>query len=246
MKRALRLCSFAVVVGAILLLIVSVFFQSESRSRARDGTSGRLIIEPEGTYLEVSCSGYRIGFESVFYNEYEFTSGLAARRQLCPISNSRTGNWRISEDISTGTDTVRLTAALEASSYEISRDWPVPPSLIVYCWDLTDAQPGKLHIGLSHYGEPHDFSGMVRVSQSFNDSPRRTLKWNASQLDAAAIFMPGDKRDSFLSQLQETDDDSGYELDISIKERQGGRISFDLSGWDKAVRPLLEECGAAL
>ena len=238
------------VIAAGLILSSCALFNDAPRSQAQDGLPGRLLIEPEGAYQEISCTGYRDASASAFYNEYEFTSRLVARNQLCPISNSPGGGWRTSEDISidANTDTVRLTASLDAYSHVIPRTWPVPPSLTVYCWDLTDADPGDLVIGLYHYGPPHDFLGTVRVAQTFNDSPQFTTRWRASALEAEAIFLPVSDTERFLSDLEETNDDTGYDLEliVALDTDEEGRISFDLSGWQRAVKPLVEECRAPL
>lgn len=233
--------------SASLVLSGCALFNDAPRSRDKDGTPGRLLIEPEGAYQMISCTGYRDASESVFAYEYQFSSKLVARSRLCPISPSPGGGWRTSEDISidANTDTVRLTADLEASSFDIPRTWPVPPTLIVYCWDLTDTEPGDLGIGLYHYGPPHDFAGTFRVAQRFNDNPRFTSRWQASALEAEAIFLSVGDIGRFVSDLRETNEDSGYDLEMVIERNtsEEGRIAFDVSGWERAVTPLLEECG---
>jgi len=246
-KRVLGWFAFALLIGMLLAVVVIAFFRPDPRPAERDGRAGRVLIEPEGAYLTVSCSDYRSAPERITYHEYEFTSNLAARRELCPLNISTDGNWRVSEDLSidAGTDTVRLTASLDASSFETARSWPVPPSLTVYCWDLSDAEPGNLNVALYHYGEPHDFGGTIRVSWSFNGEQSRTWNWGASSIEAEAIFLPDRGIEQFISDLLDTDDDSGFELEAMILSDEG-QLSFDVSGWEIAVRPLLEECGFAL
>ena len=242
--------SFVLAIAAGLIMSSCAWFNDAPRPRGQDGSAGRLLIEPEGAYQEISCEGYREASASAFHYQYEYTSGLAARNRLCPISNSPGGAWRTSEEISIDatTDTVRLTASLDAYSHAIQRAWPVPPSLVVYCWDLTETHPGTLGIGLYHYGPPHDFSGTVRVAQTFNEGPRSTTRWRASELEAEAVFLPAQGTERFLADLNETNDDTGYDLGLVVATNTDdeGRISFDLSGWRRAVQPLVEECRAPL
>lgn len=242
--------TLALVITTGLILSGCGMFHDAPRTRNQDGLPGRVLIGPEGSYREISCTGYREAAASAFHYEYEFTSGLAARNRLCPISSRPGGAWRTSEEISIdpNTDTVRLTATLDAYSHEIARAWPVPPSLVVSCWDLTETQPGILGIGLYHYGPPHDFFGTVGVVQTFNEGPRSTTRWRASELEAEAIFLPEQDTERFLADLDETDDDTGYDLElvVAVNTDEEGRVSFDLSGWRGAVQPLVEECRAPL
>lgn len=258
MIRGCRIPAFKLILSGIVtlasLMIFSgcALFNDAPRSTAKDGQPGRLPIEPEGFYGQVGCTGYRDASQSRFYYQYEFTSAVAARSQLCPLNRNSSGGggWRTSEDISidANTDTVRLTAELEASSYEIAGTWPVPPSLVVYCWDLTDAAPGALGIGLYFYGLPHDFTSSFLVSHRFNDNRGEKVNWRASSLEAEAIFIPEWEIAGFISNLRDATDDTGYELEMTVYEGapDHGRISFDVSGWDRAVAPLVEECGVSL
>ena len=250
MKRRAHASALTAVLVATMILSACSLFNDPARSRAQDGLPGYLPIEAAGTYREVSCAGYRDATGEVHYFEYQYSSSLAARSRLCPLSSSPGGGWRTSEDISIdeNTDTVRLTADLDAGSYETPRTWPVPPSLVVYCWDLTETDPGELGVGLYHYGLPHDFTGSFRVRLNFNDTPPLSTMWWASNLEAEAIFLPMSELSSFVTALEDTNEDSGYSLEVEVAPRtpEASRISFNVSGWEKAVKPLLEECGAAL
>ena len=242
--------ALVVMLSAGVLLSSCGLFNDAARSRAQDGLPGQLPIEPVGTYKEVSCRGYRDASGEVFYFEYQFSSSLVARNRLCPLSGSPGGDWRTSEDVSIDedTDTVRLSAELNSHSYQTARSWPVPPTLIVYCWDLTESSPGDLGVGLYHYGPPHDFEGSFRVRLRFNDGSSLRTDWWASSLEAEAIFLPDSDISSFISELEETSEDTGYALEVEVAAGASGesRLSFDMSGWEKAVKPLLEECGATL
>ena len=242
--------ALVVMLSAGVLLSSCGLFNDAARSRAQDGLPGQLPIEPVGTYKEVSCRGYRDASGEVFYFEYQFSSSLVARNRLCPLSGSPGGDWRTSEDISIdeNTDTVRLTAELNSHSYQIARSWPIPPSLFVYCWNLTETSPGDLGVGLYHYGPPHDFAGSFRVRLRFNDGSSLWTDWWASSLEAEAIFLPDSDISSFISELEETSEDTGYALEVEVAAGASGesRLSFDVSGWEKAVKPMLEECGATL
>ncbi len=242
--------ALVVLLSAGLLLSGCALFADAARPRGQDGLPGQLPIEPEGAYLEASCSGYRDTAGEVFYYRYQFSSSLVARNRLCPLSGNPGGDWRTSEDVSINedTDTVRLSAELNSHSYQTARSWPVPPTLIVYCWDLTETSPGDLGVGLYHYGPPHDFEGSFRVRLRFNDGSSLWTDWLASSLEAEAIFLPTSDIGSFISELEETSEDTGYALEVEVAAGTSGesRLSFDMSGWEKAVKPLLEECGVTL
>lgn len=233
-------CGLALVV---FMATGCALFNDTARSESKDGRPARVAIEPQGIFVETSCVGYRGEGGSVFYNKYEHTSSIAARSQLCPISNDSSGSWRVSEDISidADVDTLRLIADLEAARYSISRSWPVPPKLRVICWDRTDNAPGSLGVGLSHYGPPHNFAGTVASMYSFNGGQWHSVEMFASDLEAEAVWFSSESSArKFLREMMKTNEETGFGLAFEIED---GSIQFDVSGWEKAVKPLLEECG---
>jgi len=234
---------FCVLALVVFMATGCALFNDTARSESKDGRPARVAIEPQGGFLETECTGYRGDGRSVFYNEYVYTSSIVARSQLCPISNDSSGSWRVSEDISidADVDTLRLIADLEAARYNISRSWPVPPTLSVFCWDRTDNVPGSLNVGLYHYGQPHNFAGTVASMYMFNDGQWHSVEMAASALEAEAVsFSPESSTRQFLREMMKTNEETGFGLAFEIED---GSIQFDVSGWEKAVKPLLEECG---
>lgn len=245
MRPTLRSIGSALV--AAVLASSCALFNDPVRSKATDGDPGQLLVESEGSYLQLSCAEHREAGGDVFVNEYQFSSLLRARSELCPLNRSPSGGWRTAEDISIDerTDVVHLTADLESHSYDLSMSWPVAPSLAVFCWELTDAESGRLGVGLYHYGPPHQFEEARRVNLRFNDGPLFGRDWYASSLEAEAIFLGSDDDvNRFISALETTDEEIGYDLEVHVEPgtSEASRVSFNVSGWERAVRPLLEEC----
>ena len=84
--------ALVVLLSAGLVLSGCALFTDAARPRGRDGLPAQLPIEPEGAYLEASCSGYRDATGEVFYYRYQFSSSLVARNRLCPLSGSPGGD----------------------------------------------------------------------------------------------------------------------------------------------------------
>ncbi len=236
----------AAALGVVLAAAMTsgcALFNDDLRTSSGDGKPARLAIEPQGRYQETACAGYRGNGQHAYYYQYEHTSRISARSQLCPIDRRPGGSWRVSEDVSIDSkvDTLRLIAELEAIDHDISWNWPIPPLLAVFCWDRTDVAPGHLGVSLYFHGPPHDFTGTVSSSYRYSEGPQRSAVWEASKLEAEAVGLPaGQDVRRFLAEMMATSGETSQLLEVEFGD---GRVVFDVSGWDRAVEPLIGECG---
>ena len=150
-------------------------------------------------------------------------------------------NWIVDREQDKLTGTWIITARNETFDYDVPGYVDYTPALIFLCL-AEDDDDSHLLISALYGGFPIIDVGGVKVLYRFdNDDPIEDQWAMDTSLEYGAVFVPVPKIRAFVQQIRESNQFVIRAWDY--QNDSAGTLTFDLSGFDRDVEPVLQECG---
>ena len=238
---------------AVMLTAGCAQIDAAFRSSIADGSPGgsRMPLDLHDPHRTIYCDEHRVnGGAFVGYSPFAATGHPAEVRQmLCPIKPPPGETaWVLSERIQ-GTDTLEVWATTPASEASTTGShWPTPPELALSCSTGTPRRSPE--VSIRWMPPPHPLSGAWSgfYSPSWGETPPRvSVTWQASHLEAEALWMPPADASRFISVLRSAPSSptgtSSARITFEIADTSGDtRTEIDITGWEHALAVLTSSC----